>query len=42
MIHQKDNETFNRAMLLNVGHSEALKISDWDCLGLSVRKSETV
>lgn len=33
MIHQKDNETFNRAMLLNVGFTEAMKLSDWDCLG---------
>ena len=33
VIHQKDNETFNRAMLLNVGYAEAMKVSDWDCLG---------
>ena len=33
VIHQKDNETFNRAMLLNVGYMEAMKLSDWDCLG---------
>ena len=33
VIQQKDNETFNRAMLLNVGYTEAIKVADWDCLG---------
>ena len=31
VISQDDDETFNRAMLFNVGFSEASKISDWDC-----------
>ena len=33
MIQQKDDQTFNKAMLLNIGYIEAMKISDWDCLG---------
>ena len=33
MIQQKDDQTFNKAMLLNTGYIEAMKISDWDCLG---------
>ena len=33
MISQDDNEVFNRAMLFNVGFSEAVKLSEWDCLG---------
>ena len=32
MISQDDNEVFNRAMLFNVGLSEAVKLSEWDCL----------
>lgn len=34
MISQDDNEVFNRAMLFNVGYSEAVNLSDtkWDCL----------
>eukprot|EP00092_Neocalanus_flemingeri_P070776 GFUD01086903.1.p1 GENE.GFUD01086903.1~~GFUD01086903.1.p1 ORF type:complete len:493 (+),score=97.72 GFUD01086903.1:144-1622(+) len=31
VISQDDEETFNRAMLFNVGFSEASKMSDWDC-----------
>eukprot|EP00092_Neocalanus_flemingeri_P027963 GFUD01030359.1.p1 GENE.GFUD01030359.1~~GFUD01030359.1.p1 ORF type:complete len:509 (+),score=123.71 GFUD01030359.1:129-1655(+) len=31
VISQDDKETFNRAMLFNVGFSEASKMSDWDC-----------
>ena len=33
VISQDDQEVFNRAMLFNVGYSEAVKLSDWDCLG---------
>ena len=32
VISQDDNEVFNRAMLFNVGLSEAVKLSEWDCL----------
>jgi len=32
VISQDDNEVFNRAMLFNVGYSEAVKLSEWDCL----------
>ena len=31
VISQNDTETFNRALLFNIGFSEALNISDWDC-----------
>ena len=31
VLSQEDNETFNRAMLFNVGFAEASKISAWDC-----------
>ena len=33
VINQADKLTFNRAMLLNVGYTEAMKLSEWDCLG---------
>ena len=31
IINQSEKETFNRAMLLNIGYSEASKVSNWDC-----------
>ena len=31
VINQDDNNTFNRAMLLNVGYREAEKMDSWDC-----------
>ena len=38
VISQDDNEVFNRAMLFNVGYSEAVNLSDseWDCLGILI------
>lgn len=30
--HQAGTESFNRAMLFNVGFKEAMKDLDWDCL----------
>ena len=36
MISQEDDLVFNRAMLFNVGYMEAMKVSDWDCLGQSL------
>ncbi|XP_033890011.3 beta-1,4-galactosyltransferase 1-like [Acipenser ruthenus] len=35
LIHQKGDETFNRAKLLNVGYAEALKEYDYDCFVFS-------
>ncbi|XP_041074952.1 beta-1,4-galactosyltransferase 1-like [Polyodon spathula] len=35
VIHQKGEETFNRAKLLNVGYAEALKEYDYDCFVFS-------
>ncbi|XP_058503532.1 beta-1,4-galactosyltransferase 3-like [Solea solea] len=32
VIHQAGNYTFNRAKLMNVGFSEAMKDKEWDCL----------
>ena len=36
VISQDDDLVFNRAMLFNVGYMEAMKVSDWDCLGQSL------
>lgn len=31
VIEQHENETFNRAKLMNVGYAEAVKLYDWQC-----------
>uniref|UniRef100_A0A0N5AH27 Beta-1,4-N-acetylgalactosaminyltransferase n=1 Tax=Syphacia muris TaxID=451379 RepID=A0A0N5AH27_9BILA len=31
VVEQKQNETFNRAKLMNVGFAEAVKVYDWQC-----------
>ncbi|EJD74731.1 hypothetical protein LOAG_17990 [Loa loa] len=31
VIEQHENETFNRAKLMNVGYTEAMKLYDWQC-----------
>lgn len=31
VVEQYENETFNRAKLMNVGYMEAMKLYDWQC-----------
>lgn len=31
VVEQLENETFNRAKLMNVGYAEAVKMYDWQC-----------